>query len=85
MLNISRTAMRMCRETVRQMPVPADSRLLRIDKDGDRVSIAFDHPHNDDEIVHHEGRPVLAVPHGLASTLSGLTLHVTDDGRFVLS
>lgn len=85
MLNISRTAMRMCRETVRQLPVPADSRLLRIDKEGDRVSIAFDCPQDGDEIVHHEGRPVLAVPHGLAGTLSGLTLHVADDGQFVLS
>lgn len=85
MLTITNSAMHMCRETLRQMPLYSDTRLLRIDDEGGRVSISFDLPQNDDEIVDHDGRPVLAVPHELADTLSGLTLRVNDNGQLVIS
>lgn len=85
MLTISNSAMHLCRETLRQMPLYSDTRLLRIDDDGGRVAIAFDSPRDDDEIVNHDGEPVLAVPQELADMLSGLTLRVADNGHLVLS
>ena len=85
MLTVTNSAMHLCRETLRQMPLKSDTRLLRIDDEGGRVAISFDLPRNDDEIVDHDGKAILAVPHELADTLSGLTLRVTDAGHLVLS
>lgn len=85
MLTVTDSAMHLCRETLRQMPLRSAERLLRIDEEGGRVAISFDLPREDDEIVDDDGRQVLAVPHELADTLSGLTLRVGDHGQLVLS
>jgi hypothetical protein len=42
-------------------------------------------PRSDDEIIQHKGLAVLAIPEGVAEALSGRTLDVNDDGRFVIS
>jgi len=58
---------------------------LRLVRNDDGASISFEVPRNDDEIVQHKGLAVLAIPEGVAEALSGRTLDVNDDGRFVIS
>lgn len=84
MLEISSKAKQLCSETLRQLPGEASPKLLRIDYGSGRVAIALDKPQADDEILHHQGRAVLAVPKDFADALSGLTLDVHDEGHLVL-
>jgi hypothetical protein len=58
---------------------------LRLIKHADGASISFEVPRSDDKIVQHKGLAVLAIPEGVAQALSGRTLDVNDDGRFVIS
>lgn len=84
-LNVSNNAMRICTETVRQMAFPASTKLLRFVKSGNKLSIHFEVPRSDDQIVRDEGLAVFAVPSAIAAELSGMTLDVNDDGCLVLS
>jgi len=45
----------------------------------------FENPRSDDEVLHHKGRAVLAVPDEIADELSGLTLDINPSGQLVLS
>ncbi len=85
MLHITNDAKRICSATVRQLVGEGAVKCLRLVKHGDGASIAFEVPRNDDEIIQHKGLAVLAIPHGVARSLSGRTLDVNDDGRFVIS
>lgn len=85
MLNITDDAGLICSETVRQLSVEANTKLLRFNKGGSGVSISFEFPRRGDEIVHHDGRAVLAVPDNLCGKLSDMTLDVSKEGRLVLS
>ena len=58
---------------------------LRLVRNDDGASISFEVPRSDDEIIQHKGLAVLAIPEGVAEALSGRTLDVNDDGRFVIS
>jgi hypothetical protein len=58
---------------------------LRLIRNDDGASISFEVPRSDDEIIQHKGLAVLAIPEGVAEALSGRTLDVKDDGRFVIS
>lgn len=58
---------------------------LRLIRNEDGASISFEVPRSDDEIIQHKGLAVLAIPEGVAEALSGRTLDVNDDGRFVIS
>lgn len=58
---------------------------LRLIRNDQGASISFEVPRSDDEIIEHKGLAVLAVPEGVAAALSGRTLDVNDDGRFVIS
>ena len=58
---------------------------LRLVRNENGASISFEVPRSDDEIVQHKGLAVLAIPEGVAEALSGRTLDVNDDGRFVIS
>ena len=58
---------------------------LRLIRNANGASISFEVPRSDDEIVQHKGLAVLAIPEGVAEALSGRTLDVNDDGRFVIS
>lgn len=58
---------------------------LRLISNDDGASISFEVPRSDDEIIQHKGLAVLAIPEGVAEALSGRTLDVRDDGRFVIS
>jgi hypothetical protein len=58
---------------------------LRLVRNEDGASISFEVPRSDDEIIQHKGLAVLAIPEGVAEALSGRTLDVNDDGRFVIS
>lgn len=51
----------------------------------DGVVMSFELPRNDDELFHHRGRTVLAVPSDLADKMSDSMLDVRDDGNFVLT
>ena len=85
MLQITNEAAHICNESVRQLSLLANTKLLRFNRDGKGVSIALETPQDRDEIVHHDGRPVLAVPDEIAGELSDLTLHVSKEGIFVLA
>ena len=86
MLNISETAMQICSATVQQLSgAQTNSKCLRIIKKDAGVSISFEAPRTSDEIVHHRGQSVIAVPDDVAGELSGMTLDVADDGRFVIA
>lgn len=85
MLQISQDALAICRATVRQLDMMANTKCLRLIKSEDGVAISFELPRTNDELVHDRGFAVLAIPENVADTLSGLTLDVRDDGRFVLS
>lgn len=86
MLDITGDAARICSESVRQLSLLAASRLPRVSKDDDGgVSIALETPADDDDIVYHDGSPVLAVPTEITDEVSELTLDVSDEGVFVLT
>lgn len=86
MLEVSDDAMRICRETVRQLSgTQAKTKYLRLTKEDDCVSIALEVPKSDDQIVKHHGQPIIAVPEGFADMLSSRTLDVRTDGAFVLT
>ena len=85
MLHITKDAKRICSATIRQMVGEGAVKCLRLIRNDDGASISFEVPRSDDEIVQHEGLAVLAIPEGVAEALSGRTLDVNDDGRFVIS
>lgn len=85
MLNITNRAARICCESVRQLSVLANTKVLRFNKDSRGVSIVLESPQTGDEIVHYEGNAVLAVPDQMARELSSMTLDVSDEGIFVLA
>ena len=85
MLHITKDAKRICSATIRQMVGEGAVKCLRLVRNDDGASISFEVPRNDDEIVQHKGLAVLAIPEGVAEALSGRTLDVNDDGRFVIS
>ena len=58
---------------------------MRILKKNADVAISFEVPRSDDEIVHHAGQSIIAVPNAIVRELSGKTLDVADDGRFVIA
>ena len=84
MLQITQDALHIFRATARQMP-QAHTKCLRLIVSKDGVALSFELPQSGDEMVHDQGRAVLAVPQKIAGTLSDMTLDVIDDGRFVLS
>ena len=85
MLHITNDAKRICSATIRQMVGEGAVKCLRLIKHEDGASISFEVPRSDDKIVQHKGLAVLAIPEGVAQALSGRTLDVNDDGRFVIS
>ena len=85
MLQITNDAAHICNESVRQLSLLANSKLLRINKDGNGVSITLETPQDRDEIVVHCGSPVVAVPNEIADELSDMTLDVSREGVFVLA
>jgi len=86
MLNISESAMHICSATVQQLSgAQTNSKCLRIIKKDAGVSISFETPRVDDEIVHFRGQSIIAVPDDVAGELAGMTLDVADDGRFVIA
>jgi len=85
MLNITADARRICSATVRQLSGTGAIKCLRLVLEEGNTSIFFDVPRASDEIVHHDGLPILAVPEPLARSLAGRTLDVKDDGQFVIT
>ena len=86
MINITENAMKICSATVQQLSgAQSNSKCLRLVKSGGRVSISFEVPRNDDEIVQYRGRSVVAVPDSVADDLSGKTLDLSDDGMLVIA
>ena len=85
MLHITKDAKRICSATIRQMVGEGAVKCLRLIRNANGASISFEVPRSDDEIVQHKGLAVLAIPEGVAEALSGRTLDVNDDGRFVIS
>lgn len=85
MIQISKKAMQLCSDTVHQLSgAQTNSKCLRLIKRGGRVSISFEVPRSDDEIVHHRGQSIVAVPEDVADDLSGKTLDLSYDGTFVI-
>ncbi len=85
MLQVTQDALEICSATVRQLSTQANTKCLRIIECQDGVSISFELPRSDDELVHDLGFAVLAVPRRSVEGLSEMTLDVRDDGRFILS
>ena len=85
MLHITKDAKRICSATIRQMVGEGAVKCLRLIRNEDGASISFEVPRSDDEIIQHKGLAVLAIPEGVAEALSGRTLDVNGDGRFVIS
>ena len=85
MLQVTENALQICSATVRQLSPEANTKCLRLIERKEGVSICFERPRSDDELVHDQGYAVLAVPERSAEALSVMTLDVRDDGRFVLS
>ncbi len=85
MLQITNDAAHICNESVRQLSPLWKTKVLRFHKDGECVSIALEAPQDRDEIVHHCGSPVVAVPDEIAGELSDMTLDVSKEGLFVLA
>ena len=85
MLHITKDAKRICSATIRQMVGEGAVKCLRLIRNENGASISFEVPRSDDEIIQHKGLAVLAIPEGVAEALSGRTLDVNDDGRFVIS
>ena len=85
MLQITNDAAHICNESVRQLSPLWKSKMLRLHKDGEGVSISLEVPQDRDEIVVHCGSPVVAVPNEIAGELSDMTLDVSKEGVFVLA
>jgi len=85
MLKVTVDAKRICSATIRQLAGQGAVKCLRLVREEGNTSIFFDVPHSSDEIVRHDGLPILAVPKALARSLAGQTLDVRDDGRFVIT
>lgn len=85
MLQVTEDALQIVSATVRQMSPEANTKCLRLIECDAAVSIYFEPPRSDDELVHDQGYAVLAVPEKSVEALSEMTLDVRDDGRFVLS
>jgi hypothetical protein len=85
LLQVTKDALLICSETVRQLAPPAYTKCLRFIERDDGVAISFERPQSDDGLVRHEGSAVLAVPWKSHEALSGMTLDVQEDGRFILS
>jgi hypothetical protein len=85
MLQITSDAAHICNESVRQFSLLANTKRLRLSRDGKGVSIALETPQNWDEIVHYDGNAVLAVSDEMAGELSDMTLRVSEEGVFVLA
>ena len=85
MLQVTNDAMHICSETVRQLSGQSMTRLLRINKRNGGIRICFEDPRSDDEILHHKGRPVIAIPEDIADDVSDMTLDFNDKGRLILS
>jgi hypothetical protein len=85
MLQVTESALEVCTLTVQQLSTGANTKCLRLIDRGNRMSISFECPRSDDEVVRGQGMVVLAVPAEIADTVSDKTLDVKDDGRFVLS
>ena len=85
MLQITSDAAHICRESVRQLSLLANTKMLRFNRDGEGVSIALESPQIWDEIVHYDGNALLAVPEEIAGELSDMTLRVSKEGVFVLA
>jgi len=85
MISITSDAARVCRESIRQLSILANAKLLRLRRDCGRASIALEIPQRGDDIVFHEGIPVLAVPNDVAKELTSMTLDVSDEGVFVIA
>lgn len=86
MLNITDNALDICKATVRQLAgAQANSKCLRIILQESGISISFEMPRSTDEIVHHGGLSVIAVPDNVADALAGKTLDVANDGQFTIS
>jgi hypothetical protein len=85
MISITTDAARVCRESIRQFSILANAKLLRLREDRGRASIALEVPQSGDDIVFHQGIPVLAVPSDVAKALSSMTLDVSDEGIFVIA
>lgn len=86
MIQVSNEAMKLCSATVLQLSgAQSKSKCLRLMKHDGRVSISFEVPRSDDEIVRHKGRLVFAVPEDVADDLSGKTLGLSADGAFVIA
>ena len=86
MLNITNNALDICRTTVRQLAgAQANSKCLRMILQESGISMSLEVPRNSDEIVHHGGLSVIAVPGDVADKVAGRTLDVANDGRFIIS
>lgn len=85
MLQVTKDALLVCSETVRQLAPPAHTKCLRFIEHEDGVAISFERPQSNDGLVRHEGNTVLAVPWKSHEALSDMTLDVKEDGRFILS
>lgn len=78
--------MNLCSATVQQLSgAQTNSKCLRLIKKGSRFSISFEVPRSDDQIVHHRGQSVVAVPENIADDLSGKTLDVNYEGQLELA
>jgi len=85
-INITENAMKICSATVQQLSgAQTNSKCLRLVKNDGRVSISFEVPRSDDQIVHYRGQSVVAVPENVADDLRGKTLDLSGDGMFVIA
>lgn len=86
MIQVTEKAMKVCHATKQQLAgAQTQSKCLRLLRNGNQLSISFEVPKSDDEIVEHNGQSVVAIPGNVAEDLSGMTLDVARDGRFVIS
>lgn len=86
MIQISANAMQLCGNIVEKLSgAQTNSKCLRLIERGGRISMSFEVPRNDDEIVYYKGQSVVAVPEDVADALSSKTLDLSDDGTFVIA
>lgn len=89
MLQVTQDAQQICRESVRNLSTLVYTKLhtkcLRLIESQDGVAISFELPRSDDQLVRVQGGADLAVSEKIADAVSGMTLDVRNDGRFVLS
>ena len=75
MIRISKPAMALCRDTVKQLAgAQTDSKCLRLLQRNGVFSI-----------VHHHSQSIFAVPRDAAENLAGKTLELADDGNLVIA